>query len=127
MSARKRRSDIAKDLSEDPRFMPAVDMVGRTGADQFKMWFCGEQKPPVVWIAAAMYEDSWECASAINPLRALFRLCETLVDGGMCVHCERPTGFIPDLDPTIMDDLICWYQWDPELKTFRRGCEGDGK
>jgi hypothetical protein len=47
-----------------------------------------------------------------------------LVDGAMCAHCGKPTG----LEPTLLVDMpfpehICWYQYDPELKTFRRGCE----
>jgi hypothetical protein len=126
MTPKKRRSDIGQEPHKDPRFLAAVDMVGRSGADQFMMWSCGEENP-IVWIAAALFEESWECAAAINPLRALFRLCETLIDGGMCVHCERGTGFIPDINPMPFDDVICWYQWDPERKTFRRGCEGDGK
>jgi hypothetical protein len=126
MKAKKRRSDIDREPHKDPRFIAAVDLVGRSGADQFMMWFCDEQKP-LVWICAALYEDTWECAAGMNPLRAVFRLCETLIDGSTCVHCGKAAGFVPDLHPTIADDIICWYQWDPELKTFRRGCEADGK
>lgn len=127
MSPRKRRSDIRKEPHRDPRLAAAVELIGRTGADQFQIWFCEEEKPPLVWIAAALYEDTWECAASVNPLRALFRLCDQLIDGGECLHCKRPTGFVPDIEPTIMNEFVCWYQWDPELKTFRRGCAGDGK
>jgi hypothetical protein len=126
VKASKRRSDIGKDPHKDPRFIAAVDLVGRSGADQFKMWSCDEQVP-IVYIAAALYEDTWECAAGKNPLRAVFRLCETVIDGGTCIHCGKAAGFIPDLEPTIANKIICWYQWDPELKTFRRGCEADGK
>lgn len=128
MSAQKRRSDIESDPTKEPRFAAAVELVGRTGADQFQMRYSDEESP-TVWVALALYGDQWECAAAMHPLRALFRLCETLMDGGTCIHCNRPAGFSPDLDPSPMplSKEVCWYQWDPELKTYRRGCEGDGK
>jgi hypothetical protein len=25
----------------------------------------------------------------------------------------------------LVAQVVCWYRFDPELKTFRRGCEGD--
>jgi hypothetical protein len=55
----------------------------------------------------------------------VLRLCAQVVDGGRCTHCRRPTGLSEDLDAMPLDRLVCWYQWDPELATFRRGCEGD--
>ena len=116
----------------DERFIPAVEMVERTGAKGFQIRWC-EEEEPTVWFAMATYDREWrgehrelhEVAAAMDPVTAVFRLCESLMDGGQCRHCHRPTGFIPDLKPTLADKLICWYQWDPELKTFRRGCEGD--
>ena len=74
----------------------------------------------------ALYDGGrWEVAAAANPVRAALRLCEQLVDGGMCTHCNRPAGLEPDsIDAMPLNDLVCWYQYDPELKTFRRGCEG---
>jgi hypothetical protein len=73
-------------------------------------------------------ETIWETAAAMNPVRAILRLCERLIDGSICTHCKRPAGFEPD-DITSMpaNDFFCWYQYDPELKTFRRGCEGDDR
>jgi hypothetical protein len=29
------------------------------------------------------------------------------------------------VDSMPLNESVCWYQWDPEMKTFRRGCEGD--
>ena len=117
------RPPLPADVTDDPRIGPAVDMLGRTGADEFQVRYCEEERP-IVWIAAARWEDRWECAAAINPLRAIFRLCDQVIDGGTCQHCHRPTGFAPDLDPMPLEPFVCWYQWDPELRTFRRGCSG---
>lgn len=111
---------------EDPRLVAAVGLIGRTGAKGSQLRYSDEEEP-VVWMALADYPTGQrEVAAALDPLRAVLRLCEALVDGGMCVHCRRPAGFEPDsLDSMPMDVLVCWYQWDPELGTFRRGCEGD--
>jgi hypothetical protein len=114
-------TDSERSPVDDPRFVPAVDMLGRTGAAEFQVRFCEEDKP-VIWVAAARWGDVWECAAAMNPVRAVFRLCDQVIDGGTCTYCDRPTGFFPDLDELPLEPLVCWYQWDPELATFRRGC-----
>lgn len=106
----------------DPRFMAAVDLIGRSGADNFQIRYC-EEETPTVWVAAAKWGEVWEVGASTAPLEALFRLCAQVLDGGMCKHCGRPSGFVPDLEPAPAPELVCWYQWDPELETFRRGCE----
>jgi hypothetical protein len=106
---------------DDPRFAPAVVMLGRTGAAEFQVRYC-EEDQPVIWMAAARWGEVWETAAAMNPVLAVFRLCDQVIDGGVCQHCQRPTGFAPDLDEMPLDQVVCWYQFDPELVTFRRGC-----
>lgn len=113
----------------DERFLPAVEMIGRTGAKSFTIRWCEEEDPPI-WMALASYEQPrktihHEVAAALDPVQAVFRLCDQLIDGGQCLHCQRPTGFSPDFDPMPMDEVFCWYQFDPELKTFRRSCEAE--
>ena len=120
----------------DPRFTPALDLLHRTGLVEFQMRFQDDEKP-IVWIALGRWRPEpaygrpkghWETASALHPVEALLRLCAQSIDGGQCVHCHRPTGFVEDLveSPTeipALDATVCWYAWDPELSTFRRGCE----
>lgn len=106
----------------DDRFLAAVDLIGRTGAEQFQIRFCEEEKP-VVWIAGGKWGEIWQFGASVNPLSAVFDLCDTAIDGGTCRYCARTTGFSPDHTEMPLDALICWYQYDPELKTFRRGCE----
>jgi hypothetical protein len=108
---------------DDPRFGPAVEMIGRTGAEEFQIRYC-EEEQPVIWMCSARWGDHWETAAALNPLTALFRLCDLVVDGGRCTHCERPTGFSQDFQPMFLSETLCWYSFDPELRTFRRSCEG---
>jgi hypothetical protein len=110
------------DPTADERFMAAVDLLRRTGADGFQFRFCDEEEP-VVWMALAEWEGHWEVGASMHPTQALFRLCDQVIDGGKCQHCARPTAFTPDITTMPGNEMVCWYQWDPELKTFRRGCE----
>lgn len=107
----------------------AADMLGRTGIKQLQIRYSDDEEP-TVWFAVGKWPaksggEGYETASAMEPLRAVLRLCEQAMDGGQCQHCHRPSGFEPDSIATMpVDQLICWYQYDPELRTFRRGCEG---
>jgi hypothetical protein len=112
---------------EQRQLTAAVDLIGATGADEVKIWYCDEEKPPVIWVCAARWGGRWECAASTHALESVFRLCDQVIDGGQCTHCDRPTGFSQDVDTMPMDDLVCWYQWDPELSEFRRGCAGSVK
>lgn len=113
------------------KFTAGLDLLGRTGAKSFEIRYSGAgddgEQRPIVWIAVATYAGGWECAAGINPERAVMRLCAQLLDGGECVHCKRMSAFDDDADDTINEALsqgtVCWYMFDPELATFRMGCE----
>lgn len=108
----------------DDRFVAAVELIGRTGAAEFQVRYTDDEQP-VVWICAAKWKDHWEAAGGMTPLQAAIRLLEAVIDGGQCAHCKRPSGVSDDFSQTMpLDALVCWYVYDPELKTFRRGCEG---
>jgi hypothetical protein len=100
----------------------AVDLIGRTGAKEFRIQYCEEEAPPIIWMASAKWGNTWDTAASINPLIAVFRLLDQVIDGGTCQHCGRPTGFEESIDPMPLDALVCWYQWDPSTKKFQRGC-----
>lgn len=125
-------------LLDEPRAVAAIDMLRRTGAADVQVRYCDEEDP-VVWIAVVRHRmrgnipvpdgpiNVWEAAAGRNPVEALLRLCERLIDGGTCAHCHRPTMFLEELNPAPipgLDKLCCRYEWDPELSTFRRACEG---
>lgn len=126
---------VKPNYKEDPRFVAGVALIGRTGASEFQIRYDDEQVP-VIWVALAGYKSTdeslppapgmrYECDASVDPVRAVLRLCERLIDGGECQHCHRPTIFVPDTDTSLLDQMGCVYAWDPELATFRRGCEGD--
>lgn len=114
------------DPNFDERIKAGVDLIGRTGAKQFQIRYSDDEKP-VIWFAVAIWEDSkYETAAGADPLQAVMRLCERLIDGGICTHCNRPTALeTMHVEGLPWDQFLCWYQYDPKLKTFRRGCEGE--
>lgn len=123
---------------DEPMFLAAVDMARRTGSLEFQMRY-SDDREPTVWVALARHKwglaglpvpasekgvERWTVACSLSPVGAVIALCETLVDGGTCAHCHRPAGITVNLDPMPLDKVFCWTQYDPELKTFRRACEG---
>lgn len=119
--------------AEDPRLLPAIDLVRRTGGIEFQLRFQSDQEP-TVWIAVVGHSlnahghptegevNRWSTAAGLTPPAAVFALLDNLIDGGTCAHCLRPSGFAPTIEQMPADQLLCWTQWDPELATFRRGC-----
>jgi len=105
----------------DDLMVAAVDLLGRTGAGEFQVRYC-EEEQPVIWMAAGRWGKNWQAAGALSPLTAVFRLLDEVIDGGMCKHCGRPAGFEPSIDPMPLNDMVCWYQYDPGTKKFVRGC-----
>ena len=111
---------------DDERFLAALDLTRRTGATGIQIRYSDDEQP-VIWFVVVEYPDNkFEVDASLDPVRAALRLCERLVDGGQCTHCHRPTGLEPDSIETMpLNQTFCWYQYDPELKKFMRGCEGD--
>lgn len=117
---------MTSDQEQNERLVAAVDMIGRTGSKSFQLRYSDDEQP-VVWMAIGEWRQDGqtvhEVAAAMDPVRAALRLCEQVMDGARCTHCHRPTGLEPDsIDTMPANELVCWYQYDPELKTFRRGC-----
>ena len=75
---------------EKDRFIAAVDLLDRTGADAIQFRWC-EEEWPVIWMAAGCWKGVWQAAGAMNPLEAVFRLLDEVIDGGKCTHCGRPS------------------------------------
>lgn len=118
-------AEEATEIVFEPKAMAAVELLGRTGASSFGVRSSDDEQP-VVWIAVVGYGGrGWEAAAGHDPSEATLRLAEQLVDGGNCAHCHRPTALAMEHDETfpVPGHDCCWYAYDPELNTFRRGCE----
>jgi len=77
-----------------------------------------------VFVSIASYRDGWDAGAGPTPVLSVERLLDQLLDGvGQCKHCHRPTGVAHDLAEMPLADHVCWYQYDPELNTYRRSCE----
>jgi hypothetical protein len=100
-------------------------LLERSGAIGLQIRF-DDSDEPYLWVAVAMYrKDRWEVAAGHTAVEALERLCERLLDGGKCTHCNRPSGFDPHENGVgPIDQLVCFYRWNPERSEYVRGCEG---
>jgi hypothetical protein len=109
---------------DSPLFLAGVDMVQRSGASSFEIRYSDDNEP-TVWMAVASFSDNrWDAAAGHTPTHAVLRLLDQLIDGGMCTHCNRPTGITEDWRGDMpMAEVFCWYRYDPETEKFRRGCE----
>lgn len=118
------------DVPVDPRFTAGLDLLrASTGISQAQVRFHDDESP-VIWMAVALWAGGrWEVAAGRHPTEAVLRLCEEVIDGGVCVRCSKPTMFLPDMDDNSLplDVISCVYSWDPELSTFRRSCDGDDR
>jgi hypothetical protein len=117
-------------MSDKDKLLAAIEFIRRCGASQVQVRYSDDEEP-AVWFVVAKFDKKnsmgmtgFEVDASVNPVRAALRLCERLADGSKCTHCHRPVGLEPDsLLRMPFDRAICWYQYDPELKKFRRGCE----
>lgn len=113
-------------FADDPVYTAAVDLLRRTGIREFQIRYSDDIEP-VVWMAVARWQmlngvpveadgrTQWDAGAALT---------QHALDGGRCAHCGRPTGVTDEITPMPAEHLVCWYQFDPELQVFRRGCEG---
>lgn len=110
---------------QDPRLLAGLDLLGRTGAKNVSLGYQDDVKP-LVWVAVATWPKGAEAAGALDPLTALMRLLELAMDGGTCAHCGRVSGVSDDWQNEMpLNEVVCWYIYDPENQTFRRSCEGE--
>lgn len=110
---------------KDPRIVAAIKLLARTGAESFQLRYHDDEEP-MLWLAYAKWPHGEEATGATTPLLAVMRLAEQVIDGGRCAHCGKPSGLTDDWAATLpLPEHICWWQFDPELKTFRRACEGE--
>lgn len=112
------------------KLQATVDLLNRTGLQKLVIGWHEEHEGPPVYFALGMWTGNRnEVAAALDPLQATMRLCERVIDGGQCRHCHESTIFYADDDHpdpgVVLETMGCVYAYDPELKTFRRGCEGE--
>lgn len=101
-----------------------IEFLRRAGAHQVQFRYSDDEAPTIWFTVFIAGNGKWDVDAGKDIEEAILRLCERLADGGQCVHCGRPSGLeYSSLGTMPLNESICWYQYDPELKTFRRGCE----
>lgn len=122
--------------TRDPRWVAAIDLLRRNGAREVQIRYDDEQKP-IVWVTTASFSvingkpsnrgkiNAHQAGGGLDPMSSIFALCRACLDRrGKCNHCGKNTMFDETFESQPLEDFYCWYQWDPEMQTFRRGCEG---
>jgi hypothetical protein len=72
-------------LDEDA-LIAAVDLVGRTGAEGFKVGYLDDE-PGTDWYAEAQFRGAKVIVEAPGPVEAAEALARRLMEGGKCVRC----------------------------------------
>lgn len=119
--------------AKDPRFTGMLDLMRTGGLVQFELRYSDPSEDgdegPVVWMAIGDIKtrdgtEGSKVAAGFHPVEAVIALTEALLDGGKCVHCERPTAFDPTLDRSQVfnPEVVCWRAWNSDAETFERGC-----
>lgn len=112
----------------------AIDMMRRCGASRVDFRYSGSGEPddcdpPLIWTVVAVTTVGPRAGAAASFETAVMNCAEDVVDMSVCAHCGRPSALDADEDDTINQLMthgqICWYMYDPELRTFRRSCEGE--
>jgi hypothetical protein len=130
MGQRKKTKAPEDGSHEDPRFVAAMQQLGRTGMAGFNIGFANDEADgPIVWWAQALYDGraygakGQESAAGPTPLIAIMRLLELVMDGSTCTHCGRMAAVESEWRVDLpLRDVVCWYQYDPETQEFHRGC-----
>lgn len=125
-------------ILDDPRHLALIDLFRRFGAAEFSIGYADDVFPDVtVWLTLARLHPTIVERSGYDPTVPVYRtgsgttigqaleaLTERMTEGAVCRHCGRPAAVEHD-HGTAWPPLICAYQWDPELKTYRRSCTPD--
>jgi len=114
--------------AEIDRIKAATQLIARTGATALQVHYVDPEPgeiPVTTWLATATYsQGGWEVAAGQTAQIACERLLEELLDGtGVCNHCHKPTTVLHELTDVAPFGDLCAYQYDPESKTYYRGCE----
>lgn len=117
-------------MTDRDKLLAAIAFIRSLGAKQVQLRYSDDEEPDI-WIVVAKFNkrnrihaDEMEIDASFTPTQAALRLIERLVDGHECRFCRKRMALeATTLARMPFDQLICWYQYDPELKVIRRGCE----
>lgn len=117
-------------MTDSDKIRAAISFIRSLGAKQVQLRYSDDEEPDI-WIAVARFDkknrihaDELEVDASLTAIQAVIRLTERLMDGNSCRFCRKRMALEANtLAKMPFDQLICWYQWDPELKVIRRGCE----
>lgn len=119
------------DLFDSAKMKAASQLIERTGAKNFRIGMSDDGEEPTVWYVCAAYKNvsgvvAGEAAAAMDPLTAMLRLCEQLINGAECTNCGKTTGFSMERDD-LVEKLescgVCIVVYNEETESFNRSCD----
>lgn len=116
-------------VDHDTQMQEMLTLMGKlVDVEYFELHVCGELDFSVYTAVAGGTNADGEmiyCVGAsVQDLDAMNDLLRKLIDGGICLRCGKHTAFEAEVVGSMPgSETLCWIQWDPELKRYRRGCE----
>ncbi len=119
-------TDASDDFVGDQKLIAALtDLFARCGVRAASAHIEVSMTPAVFVLRCSWDDGRVDVMGGVTLAQAMFRMAQHIVDGGVCTHCDKPTGVARDFEDDLDAEIACWYQMDPELSRFRRSCEGD--
>lgn len=108
--------------------MAGIEMLRRSGQSDFQLGFFDDVKP-IVWVVMGHWNregrEHHVPGCGLTPEQAVMDLCERVMDGGKCTHCDRVTAFHKPDEPPLPDFMtghLCYWEYHEDAKRFLRGC-----
>jgi hypothetical protein len=153
--------DVPPDLNKEinhPAFRAGLNLLARTGAGGFQLR-CSQDDDPMVWVTLARYRNPqynnlyvlpgsassssngteaqeffFEAACGFTPMQAVMRLCDQILIGSSCAHCQKMVIFqtYNTVDVTLppkmarADPESCVLAWDDASQQFQPECRRRG-
>lgn len=125
----------------EPKFLAALDLIRRTGAQSVAVRYSDDNEPVIWMVVAEHFVDRrglptsgksepvkkvhHTVGAGLNVLRAAMVCAESMIDGGVCAHCAKPTAFDTDGDlPLNAIPWACVIRYDPFTDRFNNDCGG---
>jgi hypothetical protein len=123
----------------DPRMVAGIKLIERTGARQVQIRYSDDEQP-VVWMAVGRWSvgedgvpvasggrEHYEVMAATDPAKAVMRLADQMIDGGLCPNCHQVTTVVHDERGWPLDHVTCAWTYSAERHAYVRGCDGKGE
>jgi hypothetical protein len=122
-------TEYLPEVDEEVKVKALNELVGHMELDSFSVMLEllneGPHRGMGVFLAIGESDGAFAVGASVQEIDAVLDLVGKLYIGQLCGDCLKPVAFEDSRYVGVLPagELICWIQWDPELKRYRRGCE----